>query len=161
MMAAPGERERPTSVRQVGEDLKKAATGQAGKAIDQTKDAGLDVAHAVGDAAEQVADAFTGVPSLAGYIRNAAEQTDSFADSLHDQKAGDLLASATAWGQRQPLMMLAGAALLGAALARIVKAGAEPAGSEDGSGTGASASPVRAPAPPDEERQVELGGRSA
>jgi hypothetical protein len=160
-MAPAGQQDRPASVRELGQDLKRAAAGQADKVIDQTKDAGLDVAHAVGDAAERVADAFTGVPSLAGYIRSAAEQTHSFADSLHDQKAGDLLASVAAWGQRRPLMMLAGAALLGAALARVVKAGAEPAGSDDGDASSASASPVPAAALPDEERQVELGGRTA
>lgn len=160
MMAPAGQQDRPASVRELGQDLKRAAAGQADKAIDQTKEAGADAAHAVGEAVSQVADAFTGVPSLAGYIRNAAEHTHSFADSLRDQKAGDLLASATAWGQRQPLMMLAGAALLGAALARVVKAGAEPPGSDDGSAPSASASPVRASASPDEERQVELGGRS-
>jgi hypothetical protein len=161
MMAAPGQENPPASVRQVGEDLKKAATGQAGKAVDQTKEAGADTADAVGDAVGQMADALAGVPSLAGYIRSAADQTHDFADSLRDRKAGDLLASAAAWGQRQPLMMLAGAALLGAALARVVRAGTPSSDSgerapsavpESGAGEGAS---------PQKEGQVELGGRSA
>jgi hypothetical protein len=159
-MGAPGQDNHPPSVRELGQDLKKAAAGQADKAIDQTKEAGADAAHAVGEAVGQVAEAFAGVPSLAGYIRNAAEQTHSFADRLHDQKAGDLLASAAAWGQRQPLMMLAGAALLGAALARVVKAGAKPADSGERAESSAAAAPAPA-ALPDEVSQVELGGRSA
>jgi hypothetical protein len=161
MMAAPGQENRPASMRQVGEDLKNAATGQAGKAVDQTKEAGADAAHAVGDAVGQMADAFAGVPSLANYIRSAADQTHGFADTLRDRKAGDLLASAASWGQRQPLMMLAGAALLGAALARVVKAGAEPDGSAGLSDSPPEGGEASRGANPREEGQVELGGRSA
>jgi hypothetical protein len=126
VMPAPGRDKEPASARAVGENLKNAATGEAGKVADQTKEASADVAHAVGDAVSDVADALGGVPSLAGYVRSAAEQTHKFADNLRDQKAGDLLSSAVAWGQKQPVMMLAGAALLGLALSRVVKAGVGP-----------------------------------
>jgi hypothetical protein len=121
--AGPVEGQRPATVRQVGEDLKNAVSAEADKAAGRTMDAGSDVAHAVGDAVDDVADALPGVPTLEAYMHSAAEQTHVFANKLREQKAGDLLSSAVAWGQRQPMMMLAGALLLGFGLSRLVKAG--------------------------------------
>ena len=67
------------------------------------------------------------LPALAGYVRNAADCTNKFADSLRDKKAEELLGEAMAWTRQQPLLTMAGAAMLGFALSRIVKAGAAPA----------------------------------
>jgi hypothetical protein len=66
------------------------------------------------------------LPALAGYVRNAAEYTNKFADSLREKKAEELLGEAMAWTREQPLLTMAGAAMLGFALSRIVKAGAAP-----------------------------------
>jgi hypothetical protein len=138
----------PATARQVVKDLKSAATSEGGKIADQTKEAGVDVTHAVGNAVEDVADALGGMPSLAVYVHNAAEQTHKFADNLRDRKAGDLLSSAAAWGQKQPMMMLAGAALLGLALSRVVKAG-----------SGTTGSPTEGPrAEACDEGRIDVGG---
>ena len=57
-------------------------------------------------------------------MRNAAECTKEFADSLRDKKAEELLGEAMAWTRQQPLLTMAGAVMLGFALSRIVEAGA-------------------------------------
>ena len=78
----------------------------------QEKD--LPRADAIADyAAVQVAD----------YVRDAAKKIDRLADDLRDKSAGDLLSSATEYGRTHPVMMLAGAAVVGFALSRLIKAG--------------------------------------
>jgi hypothetical protein len=51
------------------------------------------------------------------------QRIDRLADDLRDKSAGELLTIATDFGKRQPLALLAGSAIVGFALARIVKAG--------------------------------------
>jgi hypothetical protein len=106
---------------------------QAGKVADQLADkslsSGVDAAHAVGKAAESAAQVLDdSLPMLAGYVRNAAQYTDRFADSLRDKKAEELLSTAVSWSRQQPLLTLAGAAVLGFALSRIAKSGLPAAG---------------------------------
>jgi hypothetical protein len=98
---------------------------QAGKLAEKSKVAGVETTDAVGKAVESAANVLQDtVPALAGYVRNAATYTNKLADSLRDEKAEDLIASAVSWGRKQPLMVVAGAALLGFTLARLVKSGA-------------------------------------
>jgi len=97
---------------------------QAEKVADKSLASGVDAAHAVGKAAESAAQALDdALPMLAGYVRNAAQYTDKFADSLRDKKAEELLSNAVSWSRQQPLLTLAGAAVLGFALSRIAKSG--------------------------------------
>jgi hypothetical protein len=51
------------------------------------------------------------------------QKIDRLASDLRDKKVGDLLASAAEFGRSQPVIMLAGAALIGFALSRVVRAG--------------------------------------
>ncbi|WP_428663852.1 hypothetical protein [Reyranella sp.] len=105
-------------------DVAPALREQAGKVADKSLSSGVDAAHAVGQAAESAAQVLDdSLPMLAGYVRNAAQYTDKFADSLRDKKAEELLSSAVAWSRQQPLLTLAGAAVLGFALSRIAKSG--------------------------------------
>jgi hypothetical protein len=105
---------------------------QAGKLAEKSKTAGVETTDAVGKAVESAAHVLQDtVPALAGYVRNAATYTNKLADSLRDEKAEDLIASAVSWGRKQPLMVVAGAALLGFTLARLVKSGVvEPKSTE-------------------------------
>jgi len=101
---------------------------EAGKLANKSVAGGADAAHAVGKAAESAAQVLDdALPALAGYVRNAADCTNKFADSLRDKKAEELLGEAMTWTRQQPLLTMAGAAMLGFALSRIVKAGAVPA----------------------------------
>ena len=127
--------DRPSSelgdARDPGNDQHTAGLGpvfreQVGKLADRSKDAGVDTAHAVGKAAETAAQELDqATPELANYVRNAATYTHRLADDLNRRSASELLSDAVAWGREQPLMALAGAAILGFALSRVMKSGTD------------------------------------
>lgn len=120
----PALREQASKVAAQAADVVPALREQAGKVAEQSLSSGVDAAHAVGKAAESAAQALDdALPMLAGYVRNAAQYTDKFADSLRDKKAEELLSTAVSWSRQQPLLTLAGAAVLGFALSRIAKSG--------------------------------------
>jgi hypothetical protein len=97
---------------------------QAGKLADRTKEAGVETADAVGKAAERAAQELEdSTPELASYIRDAANYAQRFSSDLHDRSAADLLDQAIEWSRKQPLMALAGAAVVGFALSRVIKTG--------------------------------------
>lgn len=109
-------------------DVAPALKQQVGKLADQLTDksvaTGIEAAQAVGKVAETAAQALDqSLPMLAGYVRNAAQYTNQLADSLRDKKAEELLSTAVSWSRQQPLLTLAGAAVLGFALARVAKSG--------------------------------------
>jgi hypothetical protein len=112
----------PTNARAA--DLGPALRDEATKLADKSVSTGVEAAQAVGKAAESAAQALDqALPMLAGYVRNASQYTSQFADSLRDKKAEELLSTAVTWSRQQPLLTLAGAAVLGFALARIAKSG--------------------------------------
>jgi hypothetical protein len=126
-------------------DVIPALREHAGKAADQTVSSGAEAAETVGRAAESAAQVLdTSLPMLAGYVRNAAQYTNDFADQLRDKKAEELLSTAMTWCRQQPLLTLAGATVLGFALARVAKTGvATPAADGEqasGDANGASGS---------------------
>ena len=105
-------------------DVVPALKEQAGKMADKSLSSGVEAAQAVGKAAESAAQVLDdALPMLAGYVRNAAQYTNQFADSLRDKKAEELLSTAVSWSRQQPLLTMAGAAVLGFALSRIAKSG--------------------------------------
>jgi hypothetical protein len=57
------------------------------------------------------------------YVRAAAKQIERLADDLRHKNVGDILSSVVEYGRTHPVMMLAGAAFVGFALSRVVKAG--------------------------------------
>jgi len=104
----------------VGPALRDEASKLAGKSVAS----GAEAAQAVGKAAESAAHVLEeSLPMLAGYVRQVAQHTNLFADSLRDKKAEELLSTATTWARQQPLLTLAGAAVLGFALSRVAKSG--------------------------------------
>jgi hypothetical protein len=105
-------------------DVGPALRDQASKLAGQSMATGADTAQVVGKAAESAAKALDeALPMLAGYVRNAAQYTNQFADSLREKKAEELLSTAVTWSRQQPLLTLAGATVLGFALARVAKSG--------------------------------------
>ena len=102
----------------------------------RSKGAGADAVASVARAAEAIADSVGGeVPAVADYVRGAGQKIDQLANDLRDKKVGDLLTSAAEFGRSQPVVLLAGAALVGFALSRLVKAGiAAPAEAKKGNG---------------------------
>jgi len=124
------------------QETKDQATGVAralGEAVgkkveevaDKSKQAGADAAAGLGRTANSIADSVAEQsPAIADYVRGAGEKIDRLANELRDKKVGDLMSSAVQFGRSQPIAMIAGAALVGFALSRLIKAGV--ADSSDG-----------------------------
>jgi hypothetical protein len=116
----------------IGRAVGDAVGPKAEDIADRSKAAGADAVAGVARTAQALADTVAGdSPALAEYVRGAGQKIDRLASDLRDKKVGDLLTSAAEFGRSQPVIMLAGAALVGFALSRLIKAGvatpAEPA----------------------------------
>lgn len=100
---------------------------------DRSKTAGADAVAGVGRTADALADSLAEqAPAVADYVRTASEKMDRLATDLREKNVGELLNSAAEFGRAQPLVLVAGAALVGFALSRLVKAGvATPAGERE------------------------------
>lgn len=133
----------PEQVKQQAADIGRAvgdAVGPKAEDIaDRSKAAGAGAVAGVARTAQVIADTVAGEsPALADYVRGAGQKIDRLANDLREKKVGDLLTSAAEFGRTQPVIMLAGAALVGFALSRLIKAGvATPA--ESGSSAGSEA----------------------
>jgi hypothetical protein len=105
-------------------ELGQALGNKAEELADRSKRAGAEsiagVARATAAVADNVAEQS---PAIASYVRGAGQKIDRLANDLRDKKVGDLLESAAQFGRSQPILMLAGAAVVGFALSRLVKAG--------------------------------------
>lgn len=120
------------SVKDVGEQAGNVArtvgdvVGKKAEEIaDQGRKAGVEAASGLGRAAGKLADSVEEkAPAIADYVRGAGEQVTRLADDLREKSVGDLLNSAVQFGRSQPLLTIAAAALVGFALARMIKAGA-------------------------------------
>ena len=120
----------------IGRAVGDAVGPKAEDIADRSKAAGADAVAGVARTAQALADTVAGdSPALAEYVRGAGQKIDRLATDLRDKKVGDLLTSAAEFGRSQPVIMLAGAALVGFALSRLIKAGvatpAEPAPSDN------------------------------
>lgn len=133
----------PEQVKQQAADIGRAvgdAVGPKAEDIaDRSKAAGAGAVAGVARTAQVIADTVAAEsPALADYVRGAGQKIDRLANDLREKKVGDLLTSAAEFGRTQPVIMLAGAALVGFALSRLIKAGvAAPA--ESGSNAGSEA----------------------
>jgi hypothetical protein len=108
----------------IGRAVGDAVGPKAEDIANRSKAAGADAVAGVARTAEALADTVApNSPAIAEYVRGAGQKIDRLASDLRDKKVGDLLSSAAEFGRSQPVLMLAGAALLGFALSRVVKAG--------------------------------------
>ncbi len=109
----------------IGRAVGDAVAPKAEDIADRSKRAGADAVAGVARTAQALADTVApDSPAIADYVRGAGQKIDSLANDLRDKKVGDLLTSAAEYGRSQPVIMLAGAALIGFALSRLIKAGA-------------------------------------
>lgn len=109
-----------TVARSVGE----AVGRKVEEVAERSRQAGADKVAGLGRTATSIADSVAEQsPAIADYVRGAGEKIDRLATDLREKKVGDLLSSAVAYGRSQPVVMVAGAALVGFALARLIKAG--------------------------------------
>ena len=109
-----------SAARAVGE----AVGHKVEEVADRSRQAGAEGVARAAQTAGAVADAVAAdAPAVAEYVRGAAAKIDQLAADLRDKKVGELLSSAADFGRSQPVAMLAGAALVGFALSRVIKAG--------------------------------------
>lgn len=107
-------------------EIKTALTGKAEELAGRSAEGGADAVSAIGKTAATLAGSLQDQsPAVAEYVRSTGQRIDRLADDLRDKSAGELLTIATDFGKRQPLALLAGSAIIGFALSRIVKAGME------------------------------------
>lgn len=105
-------------------EIKTALTGKAEELAGRSAESGAEAVSALGKTAATLAGSLQDQsPAVADYVRSTGQRIDRLADDLRDKSAGELLTMATDFGKRQPLALLAGSAIVGFALARIVKAG--------------------------------------
>ena len=118
-----------STARAVGE----AIGHKAEEVADRSRQAGAEGVTRAARTAEAVADSVAGeVPAVAEYVRGAAQKIERLAGDLREKKVGELLSTAADFGRSQPVAMLAGAALVGFALSRVIKAGvAAPAAASE------------------------------
>ncbi len=107
-------------------EIKSAVAGKAEELAGRSTQAGADAVAGVAKTAATLADSLSEQsPAVADYVRSTGQRIDRLADDLRDKSAGELLTLATDFGKRQPLTLLMGSAIIGFALARIVKTGLE------------------------------------
>jgi hypothetical protein len=107
-------------------EIKSAVTGKAEELAGRSTQAGADAVAGVAKTAATLAESLKDQsPAVADYVRSTGQRIDRLADDLRDKSAGELLTMASDFGKRQPLALLAGSAIIGFALARIVKTGLE------------------------------------
>jgi hypothetical protein len=117
----------------LGQAMGEAVGRKAEEIADRSKDAGAEAAATAARTARAVADSVAQeAPAIAEYVRGAGQKIDRLATDLREKKVGELLSSAAEFGRSQPVVLLAGAALVGFALSRLIKAGAlRPADSSE------------------------------
>lgn len=114
----------------VGQEVGQALGRKAEDLVDRSKGVGADAVAGAARTAEKLADTVADQsPAIADYVRNAGQKIDRLASDLREKSVGDLLGQAAGYAKSQPLVVIAGAAIVGFALSRLIKAGASVAGS--------------------------------
>ena len=125
-------------VRSEGGKLTDEAAGKArgfvGQGLERSSEALSNVSRMVGDTA-------TGIDERLGkeygdYARRAAEALDNTANRLASKDPDELIDDTREFVRKSPGVALAGAAIVGFALARLVKSGISSAGGDDEDETG-------------------------
>ncbi|MFO1080306.1 MAG: hypothetical protein U1E23_06755 [Reyranellaceae bacterium] len=114
----------------LGQEMSKAVGEHAESFAGRSKEAGADMVASAARTADAVADTVAEQsPALAEYVRGAGEKIDRLASDLREKSVGDLLDQAAGFARSQPVVLIAGAALVGFALSRLIKAGVGAAAS--------------------------------
>jgi len=121
----------PTGAEEVKQEAAKAEE-QAGDAlkskaeaiVQNPLEAGADALASAARTAGSVAEAVGGEsPVIADYLKSVGETLDQFSSDLREKSVSELLQTAIGFSRSQPVLMIAGAAIVGFALSRVVKAG--------------------------------------
>ena len=120
-------------VRTGGEKLSGQAAGKArdfvGQGIERSAEALSNVSKLVGDTASGLDERLG--PEYGEYARRAAETLENSANRLASKDADELIDDTREFIRKSPGVALAGAAIVGFALARLVKSGLSAADDDD------------------------------
>jgi hypothetical protein len=101
-----------------------AVKSKAEEMVEGPLEAGADALAGVARTAESVAETVGAEsPVVADYLKSAGQKLDQFSSDLREKSVSELLQAAIGFGRSQPVLMIAGAAIVGFALSRVVKAG--------------------------------------
>jgi len=128
----------PDDIKRPAGELKDAvahhAEDIAARSKDAAKEAGAAAIAAVRRTAGSIADTVAkDSPAIADYVRGAGQKIDRLAADLQNKNVGELLGSAAEFGRSRPVLLLAGAAVVGFALSRLIKAGVGSPGEAEAS----------------------------
>lgn len=106
-------------------DMAGEATGRVKSVIDEQKTAGADYLGTIAGAVQRAAGEFDkDVPQAAQYIRQAAAQIETVADSVRQRDVRELVGEVQEFARRQPTLFFGGAVILGFAALRFFKSSA-------------------------------------
>jgi len=118
------------SLKDAGEQTRKAAASLASEAgeqakhlIDEQVSVGAEVADEIAHSFRLAADNLASTaPLFAGFARLAADRVEAFSDTVRDQTAEELLATASNYVRERPMIVFGAAATCGFVLFRLLKA---------------------------------------
>lgn len=109
----------------VAKDVASQAADKLKQAVDGQKTAGAEYVGSLADTMRRAAKEFDGDLPIAGtYIRKAASQVESVADSIKAGNFNDLVRGAQSFARRQPTAFLGMAVLAGFGVVRFLKSSA-------------------------------------
>ena len=116
----------------ISEQAADKARGFVGQGIDRSAEAIGNVAKLVGDTASGLDERLG--PEYGDYARRAADTLESTANKLASKDPDELIDDTREFIRKSPGVALAGAAIVGFALARLVKSGLSPRDDDDEDG---------------------------
>jgi hypothetical protein len=125
---AEGAREQVSGVKDAASKLGSKVGDKVNQAFQEQKGAGADYLRHLAGAVRRAAGEVEGdIPPAAKMMRTAADSVESFASSVSDKNAQEILGEVQDFARRQPALFFGGAMLLGFAALRFLKS-APPAG---------------------------------
>lgn len=115
---------------QLSEQAADKARGFVGQGIERSAEALSNVSRLISDTASGLDERLG--PEYGDYARRAAETIDSTANRIASKDPDELIDDTREFIRKSPGVALAGAAIVGFALARLVKSGLEGAGEDEG-----------------------------
>jgi len=112
----------------------RTAETQASKTMDKASETLEQVARAVRESGNQLR---TERPEIAGFADTAAQRVEQASTYLRQHDAREVVAEAERIARRQPVLVVGGGLLLGLALGRFLRSGAEPMNNTTGRQFGA------------------------
>jgi hypothetical protein len=138
--------------------LSSQATSTVKDVLNQQVNAGAELAGHVAESVKRAADNLDqNVPQLAGLVRGAAARIEALSAEARNKSVDELFLDASGFARRRPALVFGGAAVVGFALFRILKAGASNEAERRGQGSNFDQGPGPRIGQPENLRQNRRG----